>query len=126
MELFPRLQIRSGGVRSGFTHVEEQPKEEVTTLLRVFKVPGAKRELRKTIGRVGTIDDILGEISSGYGLDREDHAQIFAIGGGGDFVEALRDVHLPHPEPEALSKCLWIAALDDDEITRRSKALEQT
>lgn len=44
MELFPKLQIRSGGVRSGFTHVEEEEKEEVTTLLRVFKVPGAKRD----------------------------------------------------------------------------------
>lgn len=44
MELFPRLQIRSGGVRSGFTHVEEQPKEDVLTLLRVFKVPGSKRD----------------------------------------------------------------------------------
>lgn len=44
MELFPRLQIRSGGVRSGFRHVEEQPKEEVLTLLRVFKHPGSKRD----------------------------------------------------------------------------------
>ena len=39
--LFPRMSIRSGGVRSGFRHVEERPKEEVTTLLRVFKNPGA-------------------------------------------------------------------------------------
>lgn len=44
MELFPRLQIRSGGVRSGFRHVEEQPKEEILTLLRVFQHPGAKRD----------------------------------------------------------------------------------
>jgi ATP-dependent helicase/nuclease subunit A len=84
-------------------------------------VPGAKRELRKTIGRVGTIDDILGEISSGYGLDREDHAQIFAIGGGGDFVEALRDVHLPHPEPEAL-----LAAYLTDKGAPRKRLLLKT
>ncbi|CAN8104085.1 unnamed protein product [Discula destructiva] len=50
MELFPRVQIRAGGVRSGFTHVEQQDdaatnnKEEITTLLRVFQHPGAKRD----------------------------------------------------------------------------------
>lgn len=44
MELFPKMQIRSGGVRSGFTHVEEEPKEEICTLLRVFKHPGSKRD----------------------------------------------------------------------------------
>ncbi|PLB50398.1 putative actin-binding protein Fragmin [Aspergillus steynii IBT 23096] len=41
--LFRRISIRSGGVRSGFTHVEEAPREEVTTLLRVFKHPGVGR-----------------------------------------------------------------------------------
>ncbi|CEJ82893.1 Putative Gelsolin [[Torrubiella] hemipterigena] len=41
LRLFPRLSIRSGGVKSGFTHVEEPVKEEVTTLLRVFTNPGA-------------------------------------------------------------------------------------
>ena len=30
-----------------------------------------------------------------------------------------------HPEPEALSRCLWIAALDDYEISQRAKMLEQ-
>ncbi|KAK4556066.1 Guanine nucleotide exchange factor lte1 [Recurvomyces mirabilis] len=30
-----------------------------------------------------------------------------------------------HPHPEALSRCLWLAALEDGEITRRSKVLEQ-
>lgn len=44
MELFPKIQIRSGGVRSGFRHVEEEEKEEILTLLRVFKHPGAKRD----------------------------------------------------------------------------------
>ncbi len=39
--LFPRLRIRRGGVRSGFHHVEDAPKEHVLTLLRVFKHPGA-------------------------------------------------------------------------------------
>jgi gelsolin len=41
MALFPRLSIRSGGVRSGFTHVVEEEKKEVTTLLRIFKHPSA-------------------------------------------------------------------------------------
>jgi ATP-dependent helicase/nuclease subunit A len=73
------------------------------TLRRVLAdVPVAKRELRRLLPRVGSIDDILDEMSAGYGLSHDDHAQIFAVGGGGDFVEALRDVHLPHPEPETL------------------------
>lgn len=44
MALFPRISILSGGVRSGFTHVEldEQPKETLL-LLRIFKHPSAKR-----------------------------------------------------------------------------------
>ncbi|EMC95873.1 hypothetical protein BAUCODRAFT_53102, partial [Baudoinia panamericana UAMH 10762] len=29
-----------------------------------------------------------------------------------------------HPHPEVLSRCLWLAALEDVEITRRSKTLE--
>ncbi|KAJ2987173.1 hypothetical protein NUW58_g4652 [Xylaria curta] len=42
--LFSRIRILSGGARSGFTHVEteEEPKE-ISTLLRVFKHPLAKR-----------------------------------------------------------------------------------
>lgn len=40
LALFPRISIRSGGVRSGFRHVDEAPKEEITTLLRVFTNPG--------------------------------------------------------------------------------------
>ncbi|TVY42085.1 Severin [Lachnellula subtilissima] len=40
--LFPRLSIRAGGVRSGFTHVETDAKtKEVTLLLRIFKHPSA-------------------------------------------------------------------------------------
>ena len=42
LALFPRLFIRSGGVRSGFRHVEPEEKEEVLTLLRVFKNPAAR------------------------------------------------------------------------------------
>ncbi|KAL4864479.1 hypothetical protein BDV12DRAFT_176156 [Aspergillus spectabilis] len=41
--LFRRITIRSGGVATGFTHVEEEKPKEVTTLLRVFKHPGAGR-----------------------------------------------------------------------------------
>lgn len=36
--LFRRITIRSGGISSGFTHVEEEKPVEVTTLLRVFKL----------------------------------------------------------------------------------------
>ncbi|KAI0189601.1 hypothetical protein EV127DRAFT_105905 [Xylaria flabelliformis] len=44
VDLFPRIRVLSGGVRSGFTHVEteEEPKETLT-LLRVFKHPKTKR-----------------------------------------------------------------------------------
>ncbi|KAH6680646.1 hypothetical protein B0J14DRAFT_270055 [Halenospora varia] len=44
LSLFPRIKILSGGVRSGFRHVETdaEPKE-VTTLLRVFKHPSIGR-----------------------------------------------------------------------------------
>ncbi|KAL4792618.1 actin depolymerizing protein [Aspergillus venezuelensis] len=41
--LFRRITIRSGGVDSGFRHVEEEGPKEVTTLLRVFKHPGPSR-----------------------------------------------------------------------------------
>lgn len=41
--LFRRISIRKGGVESGFTHVEPEVPQEVTTLLRVFKHPGAGR-----------------------------------------------------------------------------------
>ena len=43
LSLFPRISIRSGGVRSGFRHVEEEEEtqQEIFTLLRVFKNPGA-------------------------------------------------------------------------------------
>lgn len=44
VSLFPRMTIRRGGVASGFRHVEEEVKEEITTLLRVFKRAGAGRD----------------------------------------------------------------------------------
>lgn len=43
LALFPHFSIRSGGVRSGFTHVEPETPKEVTTLLRIFKHPTATR-----------------------------------------------------------------------------------
>jgi gelsolin len=44
MALFPRIRILSGGVRSGFRHVEQnaEPKD-ISTLLRIFKHPGTGR-----------------------------------------------------------------------------------
>ncbi|KAL2822448.1 hypothetical protein BJX63DRAFT_121476 [Aspergillus granulosus] len=47
--LFRRITIRSGGVASGFTHVEEETPREVTTLLRVFKHPSAAGRIDSTI-----------------------------------------------------------------------------
>jgi ATP-dependent helicase/nuclease subunit A len=83
-------------------------------------VPAAKRELRRLIGRVGTVDDTLDEISSGYTLSRDEHAQIFAIGGGGDFVDRLREVHPPHPEADALLD----AFLTGDRVPRKRLLLK--
>jgi len=42
--LFPRLKILSGGIQSGFNHVDMDKKpEEVLVLLRIFKPDGARR-----------------------------------------------------------------------------------
>ena len=44
MALFPRLKILSGGVRSGFRHVDRDSKTEaIRTLLRIFKHPTGAR-----------------------------------------------------------------------------------
>jgi gelsolin len=43
LALFRHYAIRSGGVRSGFTHVEPEAREEICTLLRIFKHPGIAR-----------------------------------------------------------------------------------
>ena len=41
--LFPRIKILRGGVASGFNHVEEAKQKDISTLLRVFKHPAAKK-----------------------------------------------------------------------------------
>ena len=43
LSLFRHISIRSGGVRSGFTHIEKEEPEEINTLLRIFKYPGSGR-----------------------------------------------------------------------------------
>jgi gelsolin len=45
VSLFPRLSVLSGGVKSGFRHVDldDKPKH-ITTLLRIFKRPSAGRD----------------------------------------------------------------------------------
>jgi gelsolin len=44
LSLFPQLRILSGGVASGFRHVEtDAPAAEAATLLRIFKHPSAAR-----------------------------------------------------------------------------------
>jgi ATP-dependent helicase/nuclease subunit A len=49
------------------------------TLRRVLAAPErARRDLRRAIGPVGTIEAVYEEISRGYGLSRSDHAAIFA------------------------------------------------
>ncbi|KAJ5161470.1 hypothetical protein N7492_006862 [Penicillium capsulatum] len=43
LSLFRHIMIRSGGVRSGFNHVEREAPKEILTLLRIFKHPAAGR-----------------------------------------------------------------------------------
>lgn len=59
LALFPRISIRSGGVRSGFRHVEEEtPKKPIRTLLRVFKSPAANGVVVHEVEpAVGSLDD---------------------------------------------------------------------
>jgi ATP-dependent helicase/nuclease subunit A len=77
------------------------------TLRRVLAQPRvAKRELRKLVGDVGTIDDVKDEISSDYGLSREDHATIFSLvvpdPAGTDFVDRLGQIDPEHPDADDL------------------------
>lgn len=77
------------------------------TLRRVLADPdAAKRELRRLIGRTGSIDEVMEEISSGYGLSRADHAAIFAQArpnpGGNDFVDRLSRIDPDRPAAEDL------------------------
>lgn len=77
------------------------------TLRRVLAQPRvAKRELRKLVGDVGPIDDVKDEISSGYGLSREDHATIFSLvvpdPAGTDFVDRLGQIDPEHPDADDL------------------------
>lgn len=62
LALFPRISIRSGGVRSGFRHVEEDaPKEPIRTLLRVFKSPSTSASngvvVHEVEPKVSSLDD---------------------------------------------------------------------
>ncbi len=69
-------------------------------------VPRAKRELRQLIGPIGTIDDVMDEMSAGYGLTRADHAEIFRLippdPDGDSFVDRLGQIDPARPDPEAL------------------------
>lgn len=64
-------------------------------------LPRARRELRRLVGNVGSIDEIVDEMSRGYTLSRHEHGQIFAVASG-DFVDRLREVDPAHPDTEAL------------------------
>ncbi|KAI5290788.1 hypothetical protein KEM54_000447 [Ascosphaera aggregata] len=78
VSLFPRLILRRGGVRSGFTHVETdaeaesgEKQKQISTLLRVFKQPG--------VGRMSTV--LVHEVEPTWkSLDDED---VFILETGG-------------------------------------------
>ncbi len=77
------------------------------TLRRVLAQPRqAKRELRRLIGDVGSIDDIHAELASGYTLSSADHANLFALAppdpNGTDFIDRLSQVDPDKADPEAL------------------------
>jgi len=66
----------------------------------------AKRELLRLVGNVGSIDEVMAEISSGYSLSADDHAQIFALippdPYGTDFVDRLGQIDPARPDPDDL------------------------
>ncbi|KQW79134.1 hypothetical protein ASC89_12600 [Devosia sp. Root413D1] len=77
------------------------------TLRPVLAQPqAAKRELQKLVGNVGSIDEVMAEISSGYGLSRDDHAAIFALitpdPYGTDFVDRLGQIDPGKPDADDL------------------------
>ena len=77
------------------------------TLRKVLvDVPRAKRELRQLVGPIGSIDDVIAEMSSGYGLTRADHAEIFRLvppdPDGDSFVDRLGQINPDRPDAEAL------------------------
>lgn len=62
LALFPRLSIRSGGVRSGSRHVEKEAPREIRTLLRVFQSPssasaGSGVVVHEVEPEIGSLDD---------------------------------------------------------------------
>ncbi|MDC9822916.1 double-strand break repair helicase AddA [Devosia sp. ZB163] len=73
------------------------------TLRRVLARPdAARRELRKLVGNVGSIDEVMEEIASGYGLSRADHDEIFRLvrpdPNGTDFVDRLGQIDPDRPD----------------------------
>jgi len=77
------------------------------TLRPVLAQPqAAKRELHKLVGNVGGIEEVMAEISSGYGLSRDDHAAIFALitpdPYGTDFVDRLGQIDPANPDADDL------------------------
>ncbi len=77
------------------------------TLRPVLARPAAaKRELRKLVGNVGSIDEVMAEISTGYGLSRDDHAAIFSLirpdPNGTDFVDRLGQIDPARPDADDL------------------------
>lgn len=57
LQLFPRITILSGGVRSGFTHVEEKTEpENVLRLLRIVKAPHGQTPSGRTATMVYEVE----------------------------------------------------------------------
>ncbi len=88
------------------TAIIEALNQQRTLRPVLAQAPLAKRELRKLVGDVGTIDDVLAEIADGYGLDAADHAEILGLvradPNGTDFVDRLSQIDPYQPDPEAL------------------------
>jgi ATP-dependent helicase/nuclease subunit A len=72
----------------------------------IADVPATKRELRRLVGRVASIAEIVDEISTSYSISAADHAQLFALvppdPAGNDLVDKLARLDLEHPDPEDL------------------------
>jgi ATP-dependent helicase/nuclease subunit A len=86
--------------------IVEALNQQRTLRLVVRQPESAKRALRKLVGPVGSVEELMAELRVGYGLSRADHAAVFAIvppvAEGGGFVDRLAEVDPERPDAEAL------------------------
>jgi ATP-dependent helicase/nuclease subunit A len=142
MLLEAREKVLADGLRGGDASVETlfdlmsdfqietaivEALNQQRTLRRVLGGrDAAKRELRRFVGPVGTVGEVMAEISGGYGLTRTDHEMIFSHVApdptGDGFIDRLGRIDPQQPDPDALFE----AFLTQAEHTARKTLLRKT